>query len=248
VAPLDQPSRTGRGRLIKLVAGLIPPPGGRGCVRVGIDGVDGAGKTCFADELAQALRATGRPVVRVGIDDFHSVRAVRYRRGRGSPSGFWLDSFDYPRLWAEVLHPLGPGGSRRYRPAGHDLETDRVLHPPLRSAPAGAVLVLDGIFLHRDELAGAWDLSVFLDVGFDETARRMAGRDGSEPDPEHPSLTRYVLAQRRYLAECRPRQRADLVIDNTVLAAPVLVSLIPRGDPAPTSSSSPARGCDHPSP
>jgi len=57
-------------------------------------------------------------------------------------------------------------------------------------------------------------------VGFDETARR----DGSEPDPEHPSLARYVLAQRRCLASCRPGQRADVVIDNTALAAPVLVS------------------------
>ena len=220
-----------RRRLLDLVAAVIPPAAGADCVRVGVDGVDGAGKTCFADELAAALGRRGRPVVRVRVDDFHQVRAVRYRRGRHSPSGFWLDSFDYPRLWAEVLVPLGPGGSRRYRPAGHDLETDRVLHPPPLTAPAGAVAVVDGIFLHRAELAGAWELSIFLDVGFAETARRMAGRDGTHPDPAHPSLARYVLAQRRYLAGCRPWQRAGIVIDNTVLAAPVLVSLRP-GDGA----------------
>jgi len=206
----------------------MPAAGGAGCVRVGVDGVDGAGKTCFADELAAALRRRGRPVIRIGVDDFHQVRAIRYRRGRQSPSGFWLDSFDYDRLWAEVLTPLGPGGSRRYRPAGHDLATDQVLHPPTRTAPAGAVVVVDGLFLHRAELAGAWELSIFLDVGFDETARRMASRDGFESDPEHPSLARYVLAQRRYLATCRPRERADVVIDNTVLSAPVLVSLTGR--------------------
>ena len=123
-----------------------------------------------------------------------------------------------------MLTPLGPGGSRRYRPVGHDLATDQVLRPPPREAPPGAVLVLDGIFLQRDELAGAWDLSIFLDVGFAETARRMARRDGTEPDPQHPSLARYLLAQRRYLDGCRPRQRADLVIDNTRLDTPVLVS------------------------
>jgi len=212
-----------RDRLLDLVASQVPPAGSQDCVRVGIDGVDGAGKTCFADELAAALRRRGRPVVRVSVDDFHQVQAVRHRRGRQSPSGFWLDSFDYPRLWAEVLTPLGPGGDRRYRPAGHDLTTDRVLAPAPVQAPPGAVLVLDGIFLHRDELAGAWELSVFLDVGFDETARRMAHRDGTKPDPEHPSMARYVLAQHRYLAGCRPRERADIVLDNTVLARPVLV-------------------------
>jgi len=215
------PART---RLLDLVAALVPPARTPDCVRVGVDGVDGAGKTRFADELAEVLRRRGRPVVRVGIDDFHQVRPLRYRRGRQSPSGFWLDSFDYRRVWAEVLDPLGPGGSRRYRPVGHDLATDQVLTPPLVPAPAGAVLVLDGVFLHRDELAGAWDLSIFLDVGFDVTAARMAHRDGTDADPEHPSMARYVLAQRHYLASCRPRQRASLVIDNSVLAAPVLVS------------------------
>lgn len=220
-----------RQRLIELVAGLVPSSAAD-CVRVGIDGVDGAGKTYFADELAAVLRRQGRPVIRVGADDFHHVRAVRYRRGRASAAGFWLDSYDYPRLWAEVLTPLGPGGSRRYRPAGHDLATDQVLAPPLADAPPGAVLVLDGIFLHRDELAGAWDLSIFLQVGFGEAARRMAGRDGSEPDPEHPSLARYLHAQRHYLASCRPSLRADIVVDNTALARPVLVSPVARQEPS----------------
>ncbi|MEO7260686.1 MAG: uridine kinase [Jatrophihabitantaceae bacterium] len=219
-----------RGRLMELIAGLIPPTEAD-CVRVGVDGVDGAGKTCFADELAGLLRRRGRPVIRVRVDDFHHVRQIRYRRGRTSPVGFWSDSYDYPRLWAEVLTPLGPGGSRRYRPVGHDLETDQVLRPPLADAPAGAVLLLDGIFLHRDELAGAWDLSIFLDVGFGETARRLASRDGSEPDPDHRSLARYVHAQRHYLASCLPWQRADIVVDNTALATPVLLSLVRRQAP-----------------
>jgi uridine kinase len=216
-----------RPALVELIAALVPQPAGPDCVRVGIDGVDGAGKTCFADELAAALHRRGRPVVRVQADDFHQVKALRYRRGRSSPTGFWLDSYDYRRLWADVLTPLGPAGSRRYRPAAHDLKTDAVLWPPPVTAAPGAVLVLDGLFLHRDELAGAWELSVFLDVGFDETARRMAARDGSPADPEHPSLARYVLAQRHYLASCRPWQRADVVVDNSSLAAPVLLSFVP---------------------
>jgi len=63
-------------------------------LRVGIDGVDGAGKTTFADELAAALAPFGRPVIRAGVDGFHHPRAVRYRRGRESPEGFFRDSYD----------------------------------------------------------------------------------------------------------------------------------------------------------
>jgi uridine kinase len=173
------------------VAASVPAATGEDCVRVAIDGVDGAGKTTFADELACVLR-TQRAVVRVSADDFHRPRATRYRRGRHSPEGFWLDSFDYARLRADVLDPLGPGGSRLYRRAAHDLAPE--------VAPPGAVLVLDGLFLHRDELAGLWDLSVWLEVPFEVTAGRMAAR--------------YVESQRLYIAGCDPASRADFVIEN----------------------------------
>jgi len=207
-----------RERLIDEVASRVPAGG----VRVAVDGVDGVGKTTFAAELAGALRARGRPVVQVSADGFHQARAARHRRGVRSPEGFWLDSYDYPALIENVLVPFGPGGDRRYRGAVHDVRTDEVLDPPWSSAPADAVLVLDGLFLHRDELAGHWDFSIFLTAPFAVTAARMAIRDGTNPDPEHPDMARYVQGQRRYFAACRPWERANLVIDNSDVARPAI--------------------------
>lgn len=217
--PAPVGSESARARFLRHLAATVPSSAD-GCIRVGIDGPDGSGKTWFADELATALRDAGRAVFRVSADDFHHVRAVRYRRGRDSPEGCWLDSYDYDRLQADVLAPLGPDGDRRYRPRAHDLVTDEILDPPWQQAEPGSVLVLDGLFLHRDELAGRWDFSVFLDVPFAETARRLAARDGSVPDPTHPSLRRYVEAQRLYFRTCTPQQRAGVVVDNADLDAP----------------------------
>lgn len=194
------------------------------CVRVGIDGVDGAGKTVFADHLAAVLRASGRTVIRVGADDFLHPRAVRYRRGRGFPEGFWLDSYDYTALRQRVLDPLGPGGSRRYQSASHDLRTDLAIDPPVMTAEPGSVLLLDGLFLHRDELADVWDLSVYLQVPFAASVARLAARDGSHPDPTHPSLARYVDGQRLYFTTTLPWQRAHVVVDATDLDAPAIAS------------------------
>jgi uridine kinase len=220
-----------RARLLWQVTQRIPPPTTATWLRVAVDGVDGAGKTTFADELAGVLTAAGRPVIRASVDDFHRVRAERYRRGRSSWLGFWLDSFDYPRLRAELLDPLEPSGSGRYRVAVHDLASDERLDLPRMQAPPAAVLVVDGLFLHRDELVGTWDLSVFLDVPFEITAARMAVRDGSCADPAAPSLHRYVHAQRHYLASCQPRERATMVIDNSDPACPTATQLgIPGED------------------
>jgi uridine kinase len=189
-------------------------------VVVAVDGVDGAGKTVFADRLGAAVAAAGRPVLRAGLDDFHHPRAVRHRRGRDSPDGFWLDSFDHGAFLREVLAPLRAGLPVRLR--RHDLRTDRRVDEPPVAVPAGAVLVVDGLFLHRDELAGRWDLSVWLDVPFEVTAARMAVRDGTPADPDHPSMRRYVEGQRLYFAACAPWDRADVVVDNTDWDAPVL--------------------------
>lgn len=190
---------------------------------VGVDGVDGAGKTTFANRLARALEDQGQSVVSVSTDSFHNPRAVRYRRGKDSPEGYWLDSHDYATLRSDVLDPLSPGGHGRYRTASHDLATDEVLHGGWTTAQPDTVPLVEGVFLHRDELVECWDFSIFLDVSLEVTARRMAARDGSNSDPEHPSMRRYVQGQRIYLRECRPQDRADVVIDNTYPAAPVVV-------------------------
>lgn len=214
---------TARREVITALAACLPPSAGADCLRVAIDGVDGSGKSVLAGELAAALRASGRPVIQVSADDWHQQRALRHARGRTSPEGFWLDSYDYPRLRAEVLDPLGPGGSREYRLHGHSLETDEVLRGPTLTAPEGAVVVVDGLFLQRAELQGCFEFVVWLDVPFEETARRMAVRDGTPPDPDDPAMERYVGGQRRYFAECAPWSGADLVIDNTDVERPRIV-------------------------
>ncbi len=195
----------------------------RGASRVGVDGVDGVGKTTFADDLAAWIARAGQVVVRGNVDGFHHPRAVRYRRGRHDPDGFYLDSYDYGRLREALLDPFRPGGDRRYRPRTHDLLTDRRVDAPVAVAPPGAVLVVDGIFLQRPELAGCFDLVVWLDAPFEATFARMAARDGSPSDPAHPANRRYLEGQRRYLRECSPRERADVVVDVTDVTAPVVL-------------------------
>jgi len=90
-------------------------------------------------------------------------------------------------------------------------------------APSDALVVVEGMFLHRDELASYWDASVFLDVPFTETAARMAVRNGSNPDPEHPATRRYVGGQRLYSDAARPWDRATFVVDNSDFTSPKVI-------------------------
>lgn len=184
-------------RAVEAVASL---PRGRRAI-VAIDGLDGAGKTTFGDRLAGRL---SRPVVRASADDFLFPRAIRYRRGRESPAGFYEDSVDRASLVALLLEPFAAGG--RFRARAFDHVRDGPVDSPLEDAPAHAVLVLDGLFLHHPALRGRWDLSILLDVAPEVAAHRLHARDGV------PTRERYVRGQELYFAAVDPAAHATLVL------------------------------------
>lgn len=213
-----------RDRVLDVVAAEIEALVGESVFKVGVDGVDGAGKTCFADELAERIASV--PVIRASVDAFHNPRAVRYARGAGSPEGYFRDSFNYSMLKALLLDPLSEGGSGRYCVAGFDYRRDEPVESPECVAVAPSVLIFDGIFLHRPELRDYWDYSVLLSVSTAESVRRCVARDGDGSqslDPADALHRRYVKAQRLYLERCHPADLASRVIDNEVIERPGLL-------------------------
>lgn len=207
-----------RERFFGELARCLPAPREDANVIIGVDGVDGAGKTQFARDLMRQLEKD-RLVVTLSIDGFHDVRARRYRRGRSSAEGFWLDSYDYDSFRRNVIEPFREGAGT-YLAAAHDVDSDRVLTSPRLAVPRGVTLIVDGIFLQREELADVWDATIFLDVPFAVSVARMAERDGGSADPDAHSHARYVGGQRLYLERCRPVASATILVDYADLMNP----------------------------
>jgi uridine kinase len=182
---------------------------GKGRVIIAVDGVDGAGKTRFADALAEALRVGNRGVFRASIDDFHKPRALRYARGADSPEGFYLDSFDYATFRRVLIEPFRIGRIGSFVLQAFDLKRDRPYEQKWSSGPDDAFLVIDGIFLNRPELKGLWNYSIWLSVDRAIAEERMLVRDGEPSNPE-----RYSQGQDIYIAEARPSTTASAIIDN----------------------------------
>lgn len=191
--------------------------------RVALDGVDGAGKTTLADELAAPLRRAGRDVVRASIDGFHNPRSVRYARGADSAEGYYLDSFDYATLKSALLDPLmRPDGA--FCTAAFDYRVDARVDTPARAARRDAVLLFDGVFLLRPELDGCWDVAIWVDAPFEVTVERAVARDaargGDRVATRKKYRDRYIPGQRIYMSRCAPKERADIVFDNTDVQRP----------------------------
>ena len=162
--------------------------------------MDAAGKTVLAEEVAQLLTTRGRPCIRVSVDYFERPPGERYARGDLSPEGYYLDAFDVERFRLHVLSIDGP---------------------------SGLVVVADGVFLQRPELGDLWDATVWVEADLEVTARRGAERDvrwyDSLEEISERYRVRYVPAQRRYIDEQRPHERATYVFRNTDPAEPELV-------------------------
>ena len=146
-------------------------------LRIGIDGVDCSGKTMLADELVQPLKDEGKEVIRSSIDGFHNPREVRYRQGKGSPIGYFEDSFDLESVVEHVLRPLGLEGSRKYKTKVFDYRTDSIVDQGFLIASNSSTLLFEGVFLHRPELLNYWDFTIFVDTDFDVTIQRAFLRD-----------------------------------------------------------------------
>jgi len=195
-----------------------------------IDGVDGAGKTVLGRELAD-LVGVHREVHRVSVDGFHRPAAQRHARGRTAET-FYRDQYDHDTIRHRLVEPFRAGLS--WVRAVHDVEREVPLDvPPEPAAGARAVLLLDGIFLHRPELVDLWDASIWLEVPFEVSLPRGNARFGpvgeEEADPASAVNARYVGGQRLYRREVDPASHATWVLDNTDLASPLTWWADPAG-------------------
>ena len=213
--------------VIALAAAVRSLMADRGRVLIGLDGPDAAGKTTMADALGLEL---GDVAIRASIDGFHHPREVRLRRGALSAVGYYRDSFDYVRLCGELLAPFA-GGADRVRTRTFDVRSDSAAGDNLADIPTAAVLVFDGVFLQRPETQHFWDLTVYLDVPPEVSLARAILRDasllGSPETIADRYHHRYLPGQELYRRDVDPKTRADVVVENSHPAAPVVIRWLP---------------------
>ncbi|MGE1033274.1 hypothetical protein ACQGS5_27215, partial [Bacillus sp. GKis3/1] len=182
-------------------------------IRVGVSGITASGKTTFANELAEEIKKRGLPVTRASIDDFHNPRLIRYAQGKESAKGYYEDAHDYTAFKERLLKPLGPNGNLQYETISHNLITDiPVYNTPIFAQP-NMVLIVDGTFLFKKDVAHLFDYKIFVDTDFELARKRGAKREteafGSYKEAEKMFLNRYHAACKMYIEEHNPKDCAD---------------------------------------
>ncbi|WP_349898441.1 nucleoside/nucleotide kinase family protein [Parafrigoribacterium soli] len=176
---------------------------GRGRAIVAIDGGSDAGAREFADDLAATVRTLGHEAFRASIDDFQAPRSIRESGGRPAASARYEHGYDYSLLQRVLLDPFRATSGTGFVLAAFDAQRDAPFQSKWTTASADALLIINGVFLNRPELAGFWNYSVWL-----ETPQR-------EPGETAPNAERDAAADALYVAEVNPRGKAVAIIDNS---------------------------------
>ncbi|HFU7077598.1 hypothetical protein [Bacillus sp. DU-106] len=195
--------------------------------RVGVSGITASGKTTFANELAEEIKKRGLPVTRASIDDFHNPRVIRYANGKESARGYYEDAHDYTAFKERLLMPLGPNGTLQYETISHNLITDMSVHNEPLLATQNMILIVDGTFLLKKDVAYLFDYKIFVDTNFEIARKRGAKREteafGSYEEAEKMFLNRYHAACKLYIHEHNPKELADVLFENSKFDDPVVL-------------------------
>jgi len=187
-------------------------------LRIAINGIEGTGKTVFADRLTKFLSANGKKAIQVSIDGFHFNKKHRYRQGRDSAKGYYEDSYDEIGFVEKVLIS-SQNDKPQITTATHDLETDEYLDVQPIEIEHTTILITDGAYLFKPNYRKHWDLKIYLKTDFKTALLRGIKRDvellGGLKATKEKYDNRYHKASRIYIKENNPEELADIIIDNT---------------------------------
>lgn len=178
-------------------------------VLVAIDGGSGSGKSTLAAAVAAALNA---PIV--PSDDFFAAGITDAEWDALSPSERAEAAIDWRRMRAEALEPLLVGRIASWHPfdfaAGTRPDGTYPMATDVETREPAPVIVLEGAYSTRPELADLIDLTILVDISTEERHRRLGDRE--EKSFREAWHARWDGAEDHYFSQVRPPSSFDIVV------------------------------------
>ena len=182
---------------------------------IGIDGLGGTGKTTIAEELKLQLNNKNYNSVILHIDDFIHPKDIRYDESKEEWYCYYNLQWRYDYLIEEILMPIKKGKKIDKPVEIYDKDHDIYSLEKIK-IPQGSILLLEGIFLQREELREYFDSIIYLDTPKEIRLNRVINRDryiGNCENIKSRYERRYFPAEEKYIEEYCPIKNADFLLN-----------------------------------
>lgn len=197
------------------------------CIIIGIEGRDCSGKSTFAKEFRDFLLHKNIETAVASIDDFCNKRAIRYTVGLTPDEQFYYKNFDYNLFENKILKECAEKGCLIFDEIVFNDLSDEFDRKVTINVSNQGILLVEGIFLYKDEFKKYFDFSLRFEISETEQLKRAIKRDLFRFDNEKAVLDRYlnkyIPGQKLYESIDKPFDFADIVADNTILNQPKII-------------------------
>lgn len=191
-------------------------------VLVAITGIDGCGKGYLTERLVGALRAEGKRAAGIGIDGWLNLPRKRFDASNPAEH-FYLHAIRFEEMFAQLILPLRDRRSLRLE-ADFAEETATEFRRHLYEFEDLDVIALEGIYLLKRAFLVHYDLSVWIECGFETALERAVARAQEGLPPEETIRayrTIYFPAQEIHFERDDPRSAATMIVNNDARLGPV---------------------------
>jgi uridine kinase len=182
---------------------------------IGVSGIDAAGKGYITDQIVERLQRTGIRAVALHGDGWLNSPDKRFNMARAAEH-FYENALRFEQMFGELVLPLKQKRSHRGT-MDFVSETAATYTKQTYAFSDVDVLILECIFLFKNEFRRHFDLSIWIDCSFQTALERAVGRSQEGlgvNETVSAYQTIYFPAQRIHFDKDLPRSTADLIIDN----------------------------------
>lgn len=177
---------------------------------VAIDGLGGAGKTTFVNDLANTLKKVSTINV-LHMDDYIVEREKRYNTGYDEWFEYYYLQWDVACI-KNFLEKV-QGNAQELTLPFYNRTTNTVVNIKKVFEP-NSMLLIEGVFLQRKDWRSFYDYTIFLECPLEIRKERVLKRDtyiGNVSAIMNKYEKRYWIAEDYYLTKEQPLQQADCI-------------------------------------
>ncbi len=184
---------------------------------VAISGIDASGKGFISSLLQKELAGCGLHTANINIDPWQHPIPTRLKK-ENAAENVYENIFRWNDFFEQLIFPLQKNRSVYLETKGIRSDAD-IYYPLTYSFKIIDILIIEGILLFKTKYLPIYDLTIWIDCSFESGLKRAIKRNVEKLDEERLVLDYdmyYYAAQRLHFDRDKPRDKADLIFDNSL--------------------------------